>query len=109
TWLAMVRRLGGAGETVTACSTGTNIQGPLETPSCTGAVNTLWSNAGNCTAGGPPGATGNALFDANFTTNHQPDANGVTTGGIWITSTVTHNVTISGSLLTIAGNVAQPN
>ena len=106
TWLAMVRRLGGADETVTAGSTRTNIQGPLATASWTGAVNTLWSNAGNWTAGGPPGATGNALFDANFTTNHQPDANGVTTGGIWMTSTVTHNVTISGSLLTIAGNVA---
>jgi autotransporter-associated beta strand protein len=108
-WLAMARRLGGAGETVTAGSTGTNIQSPLATASWTGAVNTLWSNAGNWTAGGPPGATGNARFDANFTTNHQPDANGVTTGGIWITSTVTRNVTISGSLLTIAGNVAPTN
>ena len=108
-WLAMARRLGGAGETVTAGSTGTNIQSPLATASWTGAVNTLWSNAGNWTAGGPPGATGNALLDANFTTNHQPDANRVTTGGIWMTSTVTHNVTISGPLLTIVGNVAPTN
>jgi hypothetical protein len=52
-WLAMARRLGGAGETVTAGSTGTNIQSPLATASWTGAVNTLWSNAGNWTAGGP--------------------------------------------------------
>ena len=108
-WLAMARRLGGAGETLTAGSTGTNIQSPLATASWTGAVNTLWSNAGNWTAGGPPGATGNALLDANFTTNHQPDANRVTTGGIWMTSTVTHNVTISGPLLTIVGNVAPTN
>src|SRR5262249_30566715 len=79
------------------------------TASWTGAVNTLWSDAGNWTAGGPPGATGNALFDANFTTSNQPQANAVTTGGIWMTSTVTHNVTISGSLLTIAGNVAPTN
>ena len=108
-WLAMARRLGGAGETLTAGSTGTNIQSPLATASWTGAVNTLWSNAGNWTAGGPPGATGNALLDANFTTNHQPDANRVTTGGIWMTSTVTHNVTILGPLLTIVGNVAPTN
>ena len=94
-----------ASETVTAGSTGSNIESPLATASWTGAVNTLWSNAGNWTAGGPPGATGNALFDASFTTSNQPHANGVTTGGIWMTSTVTKNVTISGPLLTIAGNV----
>src|SRR5262249_16874310 len=85
---------------------GSNIQSPLATASWTGAVSTLWSNAGNWTAGGPPGATGNALFDANFTTSNQPHVNGDTTGGIWMTSTVTHNVIISGPILTIAGNVA---
>jgi len=35
---------------------GTNIESPLATASWTGAVNTLWSNAGSWTAGGPPGS-----------------------------------------------------
>ena len=91
------------GAAVTAESSGTNPQAPLANSSWTGTTSTAWSNAANWTAG-IPGATDIASFDSNFTTTNQPGLTANTSiGEVFMTSTVTQNVTISNNTLTING------
>lgn len=69
-----------------------------------GNSNTTWSTAGNWDTG-VPGNTDNAVFNGSFSNQPNLTAN-ATTGGLWMTTGVGQNVTISGSTftLTLAGN-----
>lgn len=70
-----------------------------------GATSTDWNIGTNWVGGTNPGNADNALFNTSFTT--QPVITGVNTsvGGIWMTTGIGQNVTISGSsVLTLQGN-----
>ena len=69
----------------------------------TGAADFVWGTGGNW-IGGKPGAGDNAVFNSIF--SNQPNViNNQTFGGIWMTTGIGQNVTISGSsTLTLNGN-----
>src|SRR5436309_15830820 len=67
-----------------------------------GPTNTTWGTGTNWT-GSLPASTDNAVFNSTFT--NQPNlGTTATAGGIWMTTGVGQNVTISGSTLTLQGN-----
>src|SRR5689334_11914048 len=70
----------------------------------TGTTNTTWSTSTNW-SGGVPGNTDNAKFDLSFSNQPNLTAN-ATVGGLWMTTGVGQNVTISASAgtLTLQGN-----
>ena len=70
-----------------------------------GSIDTNWGNNNNWTPAGAPSAGQNAKFSTTFT--NQPNISGNTSvGGIWMTTGVGQNVTISGSggALTLQGS-----
>src|SRR6266404_7699635 len=71
----------------------------------TGATNTTWSTGTNWSGGSKPSSTQNAVFDLLF--SNQPNlTSNQTVGGLWMTTGVGQNVTISASsgTLTLDGN-----
>src|SRR6266481_436419 len=69
----------------------------------TGTTNTTWSTSTNWDTAPPGGSSDNAVFNSTFI--NQPNlAASTTVGGLWMTTGIGQNVTISGSTLTLQGN-----
>jgi fibronectin-binding autotransporter adhesin len=81
---------------------------PLTDISWTGLTSTSWNLATNWSSLTVPGASDNAVFNSTFILGRQPQVTAITTvGGLWMTTGVGQNVTISSSManvLTLNGN-----
>jgi autotransporter-associated beta strand protein len=81
---------------------------PLANISWTGLTTTSWNLATNWSSLTVPGASDNAVFNGTFILGNQPQVTAsATVGGLWMTTGVGQNVTLSSSIaniLTLNGN-----